>query len=74
MELFGHLANKHECNLPGLVVGGENEDVSVVPPSSVTHVLQLILAALHGPRFYDALVKGQAVEYPAIISHVSGVV
>lgn len=69
-----HLANKQECNLLDLVVGGENEDVSIVPLSSVTAVLQLILTTQHGLCFCDVLVMGQHVEYPAIILHVSGVV
>lgn len=41
-----HLHNKLECNLPPLVVSGENEDVTVGLMSSMMYVLQLIPASL----------------------------
>lgn len=69
-----HLHNKQECNLPVLVVSGENEDVTVGLLSSVMHVLQLIPTTLQRLSFCEELVKGRPVESPASISHVSGVV
>ena len=40
-----HLHNKQECNLPLLVVRGENEDVNIGLLSSVMYELQMIPAS-----------------------------